>query len=420
MVADETPSVRIDIDIESNITEQGERKFKNSSVSMSKEFAQKARGIQEQDEAKQHKIVNREIKQIHSAITRLSKHDEKLEKQNTRNMEKITRKNEQDFKNFAKSIRKTVTAENKIRVKDLMMKTEKPITTPRDLVWSYQDVKEQDFETPLPSSSTKGSVVPSPRDVKSARKSEDMAIMSKTAKQLVREQKAADAEARVQARDEHKKYKATIVKGKLPLGSGGRPSDSWAIMGAARTDDPIRQGRASPIFPQGLPGKTDRKTIPLEERKFMEFLEKKTQKVGGMLYTGMRGGALMGDAERFMTTNMLRGLASKGGIIGSMAAIAITSALGAPKVANSMIQLITRKGSPFNMDYRRYMEQETNALWDIEDKKRRMMGLDAYIITQHDSYSPVDGTPVYNSYENRQETRVSKIIGLAEKAVGIE
>ena len=148
-------------------------------------------------------------------------------------------------------------------------------------------------------------------------------------------------------------------------------------------------------------------------------VEKQIPKITGAFYTTMRGGAALDSADRLIQTNFLRGLARVGGPYGALMAGAITAALATPKVAASLVKMLSQKGTMWNDDWHRSIATEVNALMDTEDKKKRLHGIDTYMFTQTSRYTPDDGTMTYNSAMNRLETIVSKSIGQAEKAVGI-
>jgi len=113
--------------------------------------------------------------------------------------------------------------------------------------------------------------------------------------------------------------------------------------------------------------------------------------------------------------HMIMGFGPKGAAI----VAAITAIAAAPKTAELIIQALSKKGLPLNADWHRTIEAEVNALFDIDEKKRRLLGQDAYVVTQTDRYEPGSGATTYNSFQNRHEIIISESIGLAEKAVGI-
>ena len=107
------------------------------------------------------------------------------------------------------------------------------------------------------------------------------------------------------------------------------------------------------------------------------------------------------------------------GPYGALAAAAITTIVTSPEVIKEIIHAVSQKGLPLNRDWQRLIEEEVNGLFNIEEKKRRLLGLDAYVVTQTDRYSPDIGSNSTNSLENRDEIIISKSIGNAEKAVGV-
>ena len=122
--------------------------------------------------------------------------------------------------------------------------------------------------------------------------------------------------------------------------------------------------------------------------------------------------------QQFVGSQMLR-LLGGAGPHGAAVVAAITAIISAPKVMETIIQTLSTKGMPFNADWHRLIETEVNALFDIEAKKRRLLGEDGFVVTQTDSYQPGSGATTHNSFMNRHELVISKSIGLAEKALGV-
>lgn len=125
------------------------------------------------------------------------------------------------------------------------------------------------------------------------------------------------------------------------------------------------------------------------------------------------------DPQGFVAGNILN-ILRMGGPHGAAIASAITAIVAAPHVLETIIKQLAQKGLPLNDDWRRAIEKEVDGLYDVQEKKKRLLGVDGFIVTQTNRYVPDSGALVYNSFENRPETITSKSIGLAEKAVGIE
>ena len=117
--------------------------------------------------------------------------------------------------------------------------------------------------------------------------------------------------------------------------------------------------------------------------------------------------------------NHVLSMLSGAGPYGALIATAITAIITAPEILKEVIHALSQKGLPLNRDWQRVIEDEVNGLFNIEDKKRRLLGIDSYVVTQTDRYSPDTGSNSYNSLENRDEIIISKSIGNAEKAVGV-
>lgn len=118
--------------------------------------------------------------------------------------------------------------------------------------------------------------------------------------------------------------------------------------------------------------------------------------VGDQLLTMLRGGGPYGVA-----------------VLGALGVVMSTAA-----AAEGLIKHLSQKGLPLNRDWKRAVEDEMNSLFSIEEKKRRLLGKDVFIVTQQDRYQSDSGSTTYNSLENRDEVIISKL-GLAEKAEGI-
>ena len=99
---------------------------------------------------------------------------------------------------------------------------------------------------------------------------------------------------------------------------------------------------------------------------------------------------------------------------------AITAIVTAPEVVAMIIKTWSQKGLPLNRDYRRTVETEINALFDIEEQKKRLLGIDSYISTQIDSYNPDDGANTINSLRNRDEIIIAETAPFLDRLLGVE
>ena len=140
--------------------------------------------------------------------------------------------------------------------------------------------------------------------------------------------------------------------------------------------------------------------------------------VGNHLGGLVRGGSGLIDPQGFVGDNMLKVLSGSGpygaAVIAAVAAIAT-----APEVVTAIIESLSNKGLPLNRDWKRLIENEVNSLLSPEDKKAFLLGHDAFISTQSARYNPGTGAYTVNSLENQDEKIISKVIGAAEKAVGV-
>ena len=109
----------------------------------------------------------------------------------------------------------------------------------------------------------------------------------------------------------------------------------------------------------------------------------------------------------------LAGLLKVGGPLG----VAIIALISAPEVISQLVKLLGAKGMPFNRDWHRNIETEVNGLFSIEEKKKRLIGIDQYVITQTDHYQPDSGASVYNSFENQEHINIAN--NSSDKPLGI-
>ena len=107
------------------------------------------------------------------------------------------------------------------------------------------------------------------------------------------------------------------------------------------------------------------------------------------------------------------------GPYGQAAVAAIGAIMIGPEVASQFIKLLAQKGGPLNMDWRSDISDQINGLLGTDESKRRLLGIDSFVVSQVHGYQPTDGAVVYNSLENRDEIIISKDIGAKEKAVGV-
>ena len=211
---------------------------------------------------------------------------------------------------------------------------------------------------------------------------------------------------------------------------------------------PTKSGREGGIFGRVDPGvkgfqkrkgirggverqRDDRSKAPYQAEKFnnkISRLEKQiknntvsSKAIEGIIKNHMsafvKGSSVLANPQEFVGTNILKILGGTGPY-GAFVVSAITAIATAPAVAVEIIKLLSEKGLPLNRDWVRLIEDEVNGLFSVEEKKRRLLGIDSYIVTQTDRYQPDSGSSTSNSYENRDEIIISKF-GQAEKAVGI-
>ena len=159
------------------------------------------------------------------------------------------------------------------------------------------------------------------------------------------------------------------------------------------------------------------------EANFSHIRNQKIKSAGRLTRRlAMTTGGLMAGKPSLSIAGILGAAASQIDPSTARGTAVISALLAAPAVlemTKKIIKLLSTKGYPLNRDWRREIETEINGLMDIEEKKKRMLGIDQYIVTQVDDYQSASGAQVYNSFLNRDEANITKR-GLAEKAFGID
>lgn len=129
----------------------------------------------------------------------------------------------------------------------------------------------------------------------------------------------------------------------------------------------------------------------------------------------VRGQATGAEFVSNIVLNMVRGLGPFG--------VKFVAALAAPfviaELGKAVIKLAAVKGGPLNRDFRVLVENELEGLLSAEERRRRLLGIDPFIVSQVEGFQPGAGVPIYNSLESRDEVIISKI-GDADTALGIE
>ena len=80
------------------------------------------------------------------------------------------------------------------------------------------------------------------------------------------------------------------------------------------------------------------------------------------------------------------------GPIGYAVAGIVAGIVSGNVTAKVFIQKLGTKGYPLNRDFFRTVDDHTYGLWSVEEEKRRLLGYDAYIVTQTDRYEPQSGS----------------------------
>lgn len=234
-----------------------------------------------------------------------------------------------------------------------------------------------------------------------------------------------------------KKKKSGVVPetGKAPLPSP-KSENRGGIYGG-RTDENVIYSKKAKQVRGGLPtamggAGVERDTVSRQAVEYERWIDKvrrleqgamSAKAVEGIVKNHMgrlvQGSDLLTNPQGFIGKEVL-GMLKGAGPYGIAITAAITAIAASIETAEKLIKHFSQKGWSLNNDWRRTLEEEVNALFDILDKKKRLLGIDAFIVTQTDRYQPETGATTYNSYENRREIVTSKVIGASEKSVGVE
>ena len=131
----------------------------------------------------------------------------------------------------------------------------------------------------------------------------------------------------------------------------------------------------------------------------------------------VQGSQVLANPTGFIGSTVLQML-GKAGPYGAAVVAAISAIIVTPEIVKQIVALLAQKGGPLNRDWRRSIETEVNSLFSVEEKKRRLLGIDGFIVSQTGHYEPQSGSTSYNSKENVNELRIHHA-GQSEKAVGI-
>ena len=104
-----------------------------------------------------------------------------------------------------------------------------------------------------------------------------------------------------------------------------------------------------------------------------------------------------------------------GGPVGVAATIVATLAA---TMIPTIIKTFAQKGWPLNRDWRRAVEDEFNAAFDLRQQEERLQGRDSFIVAQETQFQTVSGSDVFNSLYLRDELR-QNMYSQDEQAGGI-
>ena len=227
-----------------------------------------------------------------------------------------------------------------------------------------------------------------------------------------------------------KKVKPKLTSSSSPIAPPEEQREGGGIYG--RTDPGVKGFQKRKGILGGVQKQRDDRSKAAHSQKFFREMigdikkDIKTNTVSSKAIEGIiknhmadfvKGSQILTNPQGFVGKELLKNMKGVGAVAGPIGA-AITAIIVSVEVMEQVIKLLSQKGLPLNRDWQRSIEEEVNGLFSIEDKKKRLLGIDSFIVTQTNTFEPESGSTTHNSLENRDEIIISKI-GLAEKAVGV-
>ena len=215
----------------------------------------------------------------------------------------------------------------------------------------------------------------------------------------------------------------------ITAGFGGSeyvPPTGFKFHQVNRQGNVRRGGVTSPAFPgmdQSFVDRMNRNENDIRSLRQQLFgsPEATAQRFGRVSGTAGQVGTVVGGvhAQEAVVGGIVMRMLSGAGPFGIAAVAAITAAVSVPEIAKQIIKLLGVKGAPLNRDFTILVDDLVQTFFDAEERRRRLLGIDAFIASQVTGFQPADGSPVYNSLESRDEVIISKI-GDADRALGID
>ena len=230
--------------------------------------------------------------------------------------------------------------------------------------------------------------------------------------------------------DTRKRYQQRPAAGRAPVPPTAK-KPTGGIYGGTVDEGPKGFQRRKGIRGGVERQRDDRSLSPIQHERFMFKMQRLERQISKNTVSGeavenliknhmdslVQGSQVLRNPSGFVSDRLM-GLLGGIGPHGAAIVAAISAIVSAPEVVAGMIRTLSQKGLPLNADWRREIESEVNGLMGIEEKKKRLLGMDSYIVTSVSRYQPESGAMSFNSLQNRDEVIISKI-GLAEKAVGV-
>ena len=272
------------------------------------------------------------------------------------------------------------------------------------------------------------------KTIKKVKKEKSAASKSKTVKKVKKEKSAAlksETSEEVKKETKIKRKKLKLTSSSSPIAPSSEQRQGGGIYG--RVDPGVKGFKGRKGIGGGVQKQRDDRSKAAHSQKFFRDMigdiEKGIKKntisskaieeiIQNHMASFVKGSQLLSNPHGFIGEELLKNMKGIGAYGGPIVA-AIIAIIAAPEVAKTFIKVLSQKGLLLNRDWERIIENEINGLFNIEEKKKRLLGIDGFVITQTDRYQPESGSTTYNSLENKDEVIISKI-GLAEKAVGIE
>jgi hypothetical protein len=98
--------------------------------------------------------------------------------------------------------------------------------------------------------------------------------------------------------------------------------------------------------------------------------------------------------------------------------VAVLAAEIVPIIIKTLVDQLTKAGSPFDKRFKRNMQREQNAFFNREEQRRRQLGLSPVIISTNIGFVNNGGNNMTATLKQVRQNGIATI-GLQDKAIGI-